>query len=116
MKSLLLSFLVVLILVPTTSSSGFTNAFGIVHSRWDREGYHLRKLLKDTHYTSQRLVFLPTNSKYSSPSKSKRQQQKKGKHDHHHVVPNGHDGTIKRMQSYYTHDEEILERLVELQN
>jgi len=116
MKSFLLSLLIVLIFVPTTSSSGFTNAFGIVHNRWDQEGYHLKKLLRDTHYSSQRLIFLPTNSKYSSSSTSKRQQQKRGKHNHNHFVPNDHDGSIKRMQSYYTHDEEILERLVELQN
>ena len=117
MKSFLLLLLIVLISVRTTSSMGFTNVWGIIHERWDEEGTHLHKLMDDTHYSSQRL-FIPTNSKsYSSDATTtaSKHKKKKGK-KHHNINHYNNHHFVHNDRTYHTHDEEILERLIELQN
>ena len=87
---------------------GFTNVWGIIHERWDEEGTHLHKLMDDTHYSSQRL-FIPTTT---TASKHKKKKGKK----HHNINHYNNHHFVHNDRTYQTHDEEILERLIELQN
>ncbi|MGK3742617.1 MAG: hypothetical protein ACI90V_009473 [Bacillariaceae sp.] len=93
---------------------GFTNVWGIIHEKWDEEGIRLHKLMEDTHYSSQRL-FIPTNSKsYSSATTTTSKYKKNGKH--HHINHHDNHHFVHNDRTYHTHDEEILERLILLQD
>jgi hypothetical protein len=111
MKFLCLSFITIISLLSlaTTSVSamGFTNIFAHVHEKSDEEVSLLKQLMEDTNYSAQRLVIFPRRSRKSSRHQSVAQQRR----SQHRYSPN-----LEVTQSFASHDEEIIERLVELQH
>mmetsp|Transcript_5331 Transcript_5331/g.11008 ORF Transcript_5331/g.11008 Transcript_5331/m.11008 type:complete len:108 (-) Transcript_5331:379-702(-) len=91
----------------SVSGMGFTNIFAHVHEKSDEEVSLLKQLMEDTHFTAKRLTIFPRrqnkNSRHRTPAKQRRSQ--------HKYMP-----TMDVTQSFSSHDEEILERLIELQN
>ena len=96
-----LSFLV------SVSAMGFTNIFAHVHEKSDEEVHLLKQLMEDTHFTAKRLTIFPRrqgkNNRHKTSAKQRRSQ--------HRYMP-----SMDVTQSFSSHDEEIIERLVELQN
>ena len=100
--------LVALTLSTSVSAMGFTNIFAHVHEKSDEEVGLLKQLMEDTHYTAQPLTIFPRrigkiNAKHQSVSKKRRSQHK-------------YMANMQVTQSYSSHDEELIERLVELQH
>ena len=103
----LTAFILSFLSLATTSVSamGFTNIFAHVHEKSDEEVGLLKQLMEDSHYSTKRLFIHSRRSGngYRTAAKQRRSQ--------HKYMPN-----MKVTQSFSSHDEEIIERLVELQN
>ena len=91
----------------SVSAMGFTNIFAHVHEKSDEEVSLLKKLMEDYHYSTKRLVIFPQRS-----SNTSRRQNMAQKRRSQHRYTN----TLMVTPSFASHDEEIIERLVELQN
>mmetsp|Transcript_7314 Transcript_7314/g.17838 ORF Transcript_7314/g.17838 Transcript_7314/m.17838 type:complete len:113 (-) Transcript_7314:446-784(-) len=112
MKSVCLAIIAVVfsfLSLATTSASamGFTNIFAHVHEKSDEEVSLLKQLMEDSHYTAKRLVIFPQRRSNINRHQSAA-QQRRSQHRYTH--------SLKVTQSFASHDEEIIERLVELQN
>ena len=112
MKLLCLSLIAIVfsfLSLATTSASamGFTNIFAHVHEKSDEEVSLLKQLMEDSHYSAKRLMIFPQGSS----NINRRQSVARQRRSQHRYTHN-----LKVTQSFSSHDEEIIERLVELQN
>jgi len=115
---MLLSFVVVASLVTTSSAMGYSNIFAHVHEKMVEEVGLINQLLKSKDDDSTpRTAFFPRSSSSNinnnnrNNNRNRRKESAKQRRSHHDYVP-----TMKTVQSFSSHDEEIIERLVELQN
>lgn len=107
MKLFSLSLITILSFMTSVSAMGFTNIFAHVHEKSDEEISLLKQLMEDSHYSAKRLAIFPRrkskNTSFHTTAKQRRSQNR--------YTPN-----LEVTQSFTSHDEEIIERLVELQN
>ena len=109
MNSGLLLVFIVLSSLEAAAPMGYTNIFAIVRDKLNEESIHQEKLLKDAPSSTQRSAFLP-NGAPRLPTTELEQKGRRGRKISHFAT------TVKNMQSYSSQDEEILERLIELQD
>jgi hypothetical protein len=111
MKLFCLSLIaIVLSLSSSVSAMGFTNIFAHVHEKSDEEVHLLKQLMEDSHYSAKRLTIFPHRNNRNANS-NRHQTTAKQRRSQHRYVP-----SMDVAQSFSSHDEEIIERLVELQN
>ena len=103
-------FLLIAIVLSLTTTSvsgmGFTNIFGHVNGKTEEEASLVKHLAEDS-WSSRRLATFP---RLNSKSKFQQVASKQGRHQH--VGRPNIDGLAI---AFTSHDEEIIERLVELQ-
>ena len=94
---------------------GFTNAILVhIHEKTEEEVGMIKQLLKDT---TQRVAFFPSSSSnininLDSNNRNRLKESAKQRRSRSH----DYEPTMKTVQSFSSHDEEMIERLVELQN
>ena len=98
-----ISLLLLGVSTTTVHSLGFTNIWGVIHHKTELEAEHLNELLEEED-ASEHLAWYPKRSRRAIQDvsiNSVRKEEKKPK---------------KITPSYASKDEEILERLIELQD
>lgn len=92
----------------SVSAMGFTNIFAHVHEKSEEEVSLLKQLMEDTHFTAKRLTIFPRRQARSGRQQTGTSRQRRSQHKY---MPD-----VGMAKSFSSHDEEIIERLVELQN
>jgi len=108
MKLFFLTILVALALIlSSVRSMGFFTLKSLKKYNDDEGYYHTQTVRDSTHRANPQVFFAPAST-----------NKKGGNHNHNFDYNNSvqSERMIKKARSYNTHDEEILERLVELQN
>jgi hypothetical protein len=93
----------------SVSALGFTNIFAYVHNKSDEEVGLLKELMEDSEFTAKRLFLSPRRNR--DGGKRRTTATAKQRRTQHKYMPN-----MEVTQSFFSSDEELIERLVELQN